>query len=170
MSRIMSVQELLVQTGNNNPAAPKNRMHTMVWDFDSIPAGGSKEVPKKGDSTYHFIADFLMGGAWLAGAGSGPPYAIAGTPLILDADPSPPQTTGNQMPSLWHLRVEIATNDGAWQSDPVRWPLLFGDARRPMIPLFVPHIAAGITTKIKVYNDGPAAVSAQIAWVGHFIG
>jgi hypothetical protein len=137
-----------------------------VADFVTIGSGGTVQSNVRVDGGSNFIVFDIAASFQLNGAFSN---AIDGTPLALSSNgvgATGTAATSNNMPSLAQVRAMIQTQDRPWMNIPIRADALVSNALSRNFLAKQPMVAGNDVIQVTVYNDGPATIKGQIAFIG----
>lgn len=162
-----TVRDLMQQAGVSGVGgikAPQNYWFVYTLDFnEDVAAGGTSEKSFTTDPGPQFVVDQINGVAFRSALDGA---MLAYTPLM--REPSPTEAS-NTMQALAGLRLELRTTNYNWTRQPVRWPLIVGDARESFYPAMNPVLGPTETLFGKLYNGLLDVVQAQVAFIGRRI-
>jgi hypothetical protein len=135
-------------------------------DFASIAPGASAQANVRVDGASNFQVFDIAASLQLNGAFQ---TAIDGTPLTVNsaaAGASGTAASSNNMPFYAHTRILIQTQDRPWMNIPVRTDTFCSHFTCRDWLAKQPLVAGNDVIQVTLYNDSPATIKGQIAFIG----
>lgn len=126
---------------------------------------GSTQVRRQRDGWF-FIGTHITGTCYAYAAGT---TWLAGTPLIDIADPSPPATIGNSVPSTSLVTMQFKINENFDSDTPYTWLGNVGSGRHPLVlgvPVVIPPNS---DSQFQIFNASSIAIAGSLTLKGFLV-